>query len=97
MTRGTSAIMLHKCHKRYMCCDCCRSNAPPSSWPLSQNYALRGISFRLRPNELLGLLGPNGAGKTTAMKLVVGDERTSAGEVTMIYYVAVVGRSLVSW
>lgn len=33
-------------------------------------YALRDVSFSLRPNELLGLIGPNGSGKTTVINLI---------------------------
>ena len=31
-----------------------------------------GVSFQVRPGEIVGLLGPNGAGKTTSFNLVVG-------------------------
>ncbi|MEM9283217.1 MAG: ABC transporter ATP-binding protein [Verrucomicrobiota bacterium] len=31
-----------------------------------------GISFEIRPREILGLLGANGAGKTTAINMVLG-------------------------
>lgn len=33
-------------------------------------YALGGVSFALRPTEVLGLIGPNGAGKTTMFNIV---------------------------
>jgi ABC-2 type transport system ATP-binding protein len=32
--------------------------------------ALRGISFRAEPGEVLGILGPNGAGKTTTVNVL---------------------------
>src|SRR5579872_426477 len=42
--------------------------------------ALRGISFAVRPGELMGLLGPNGAGKTTTVKILSGLVVPTAGE-----------------
>ena len=34
--------------------------------------ALKGISFKVRKNEIFGFLGPNGAGKTTAINILGG-------------------------
>ena len=34
--------------------------------------AVDGISFAVRPGEVLGFLGPNGAGKSTTMKMICG-------------------------
>lgn len=33
-------------------------------------HAVRDVSFRCAPGEVLGLLGPNGAGKTTTLRLL---------------------------
>ena len=45
--------------------------------------ALAGISFDVRPGEILGLLGPNGAGKTTTIHTLLGLIRPTAGSVRL--------------
>jgi ABC-2 type transport system ATP-binding protein len=42
--------------------------------------ALNGISFRIKPGEIVGFLGPNGAGKTTTMKILTCFMSASTGE-----------------
>jgi lipopolysaccharide export system ATP-binding protein len=42
-----------------------------------------GVSFEVRPGEVVGLLGPNGAGKTTSFNMVVGLARADGGEVRL--------------
>jgi len=43
--------------------------------------ALRGVSLRLYPGEILTLLGPNGAGKTTTVKILAGLVEPDEGRV----------------
>jgi ABC-2 type transport system ATP-binding protein len=46
-------------------------------------YAVRGITFEVRPGDIFGFLGPNGAGKTTSIKVLTGLIRPSAGHVKL--------------
>jgi len=52
---------------------------------LKKNYsskeAVKGISFKIKENEILGLLGPNGCGKTTTIGMLLGLLKPSAGEI----------------
>ncbi len=52
---------------------------------LKKNYsskeAVKGISFNIKENEVLGLLGPNGCGKTTTIGMLLGLLKPSAGEI----------------
>ena len=42
--------------------------------------AVRDVSFRVEPGEILGFLGPNGAGKTTTMRVLTGFYPASSGK-----------------
>ncbi len=42
-------------------------------------WALEGLSFEVKPGEVLGLIGGNGAGKSTALKIMNGILRPSRG------------------
>jgi ABC-2 type transport system ATP-binding protein len=48
-----------------------------------RTVALDGVSFDLRPREVLGLLGPNGAGKTTTLRVLTGYLRPDAGSIVV--------------
>ncbi|MFL2886708.1 MAG: ABC transporter ATP-binding protein [Candidatus Pelagibacter sp.] len=43
--------------------------------------AVRGISFKIKNDEILGLLGPNGSGKTTTIGMMLGLLKPSNGEI----------------
>ena len=43
--------------------------------------AVKGISFNIKQNEILGLLGPNGCGKTTTIGMMLGLLKPTDGEI----------------
>ena len=46
-------------------------------------WAIRNVSFELRPGEVFGLLGPNGAGKTTTVRLLTSLISPSEGSASL--------------
>jgi ABC-2 type transport system ATP-binding protein len=46
-----------------------------------EKRAVDGISFIVRPGIVTGFLGPNGSGKSTTMRLILGLDAPSAGDV----------------
>lgn len=54
---------------------------------LVKNYgthqAVKDISFRVEPGQIVGLLGPNGAGKSTTMNILTGYISATDGEVSV--------------
>ena len=49
----------------------------------ADHVAIRGISFRVAPGEILGIIGPNGAGKTTTMRAIAGIIPASRGRLSV--------------
>jgi ABC-2 type transport system ATP-binding protein len=46
-----------------------------------KTVAVNEVSFTVRPGQVTGFLGPNGAGKSTTMRLILGLDTPSSGEV----------------
>lgn len=47
----------------------------------SEVFALKDVSFLIEKGEFVLLLGKSGAGKTTILRLILGEERPTSGEV----------------
>ncbi|MGH2999280.1 MAG: ATP-binding cassette domain-containing protein, partial [Gaiellaceae bacterium] len=45
--------------------------------------AVDGLSFEVKPGVVTGFLGPNGSGKSTTMRLILGLDRATSGDVTV--------------
>ncbi|MCP2262336.1 ABC-2 type transport system ATP-binding protein [Streptoalloteichus tenebrarius] len=46
-----------------------------------RTVAVNELSFTVRPGRVTGFLGPNGAGKSTTMRMILGLDRPTAGDV----------------
>lgn len=51
--------------------------------PAGPVFAVHDLSLSIKRGSVFGFLGPNGAGKTTTMKMLVGLERQTSGEITI--------------
>ncbi|MBV8561614.1 MAG: ABC transporter ATP-binding protein [Actinobacteria bacterium] len=48
-----------------------------------EKRAVDGLSFTVEPGVVTGFLGPNGSGKSTTMRLILGLDRPTTGDVTV--------------
>jgi len=47
-------------------------------------HAVRGVSFTLKPGEILALIGPNGAGKSTCFDMLNGQKSPDSGRIMLL-------------
>ncbi|MFD6551593.1 ATP-binding cassette domain-containing protein, partial [Streptomyces sp. NPDC058398] len=45
--------------------------------------AVYNLSFQVRPGAVTGFLGPNGSGKSTTMRMILGLDNPTSGQVTI--------------
>lgn len=49
----------------------------------AETTALDGVTFEVRPHEVVGLIGENGAGKSTLLKMLIGLAQPDSGHIEM--------------
>jgi branched-chain amino acid transport system ATP-binding protein len=59
-------------------------SAKDLSISFGSNHVLRGVSFEVAEDEILGIIGPNGAGKTVLLNVLSGILRPNGGVVTFL-------------
>ena len=47
------------------------------------NHVLRGVNLLVRHGERVGLVGPNGAGKSLLLRMILGQDEPTAGEIVV--------------
>src|SRR5699024_9077484 len=49
----------------------------------THKHVLHGVSFKVRPGEIIGLIGLNGAGKSTVLKHIIGLMQPKKGSIAV--------------
>ncbi|MFN2212293.1 MAG: ATP-binding cassette domain-containing protein, partial [Anaerolineales bacterium] len=49
----------------------------------NDQIAVKNLSFRVDPGEILGLIGPNGAGKSSTIKIILDFMKPDSGEIAL--------------
>jgi ATP-binding cassette subfamily F protein 3 len=49
----------------------------------SENHVLRGVNLLVRHGERVGMVGPNGAGKSLLLRMILGQDEPTAGEIVV--------------
>ncbi len=60
-----------------------RRRFSPASEDSRDFWALRNVSFHVRPGEVLGIIGHNGAGKSTILKILAGVTKPTTGSMNL--------------
>ncbi|MGG4392784.1 ATP-binding cassette domain-containing protein [Paenibacillus thiaminolyticus] len=50
-------------------------------YPNAKDYALKNITFHIRPGEKVAVVGANGSGKSTLIKCITGLYKTDDGQI----------------
>lgn len=53
-----------------------------------KNTSLNRVSFEMKRGTIVGLIGPSGSGKTTLMRAIVGAQRLTSGELSVLGHAA---------
>jgi lipopolysaccharide transport system ATP-binding protein len=81
------AVAVHNVSKRYLLYERPQDRLKQSLfWRFGKSYArefwaLRDVSFEVKPGEALGIIGRNGAGKSTLLQIVAGTLQPTSGDV----------------
>lgn len=82
------AISVDNVSKRYHVYESQRARLRRAIWPsstagVSENWALRDVSFDVKRGEAVGIIGRNGSGKSTLLEIITGTLQPTSGSVVV--------------